>query len=137
MSITITKRPLSPNVAASGYHTPIAVTATAGVTPIVLHLGITGTATHDEVYIYAQNNFSAAVELSIEFGVSATNALKVVSLEPRAGETLVIPGTPYGAMSNAVSAINAFVGGPGGSGSVVASSGLVTITGWVNRVVQT
>jgi len=126
---TIVKRAFS----AASNGRGIAVSATAGASPILIHTGASSTAISDEIYLYGQNNYSQTVELRVEFGTTATSVQIVAQLQPRDGLQLVVPGLLLqNSASNDV--IAAHIGGLNGSASV--AGGLVTIYGFVNRITQ-
>lgn len=130
MPITITKRTLS----GSTHGVPIGISATAGATPITLHaLSTSATTTIDEIYIYAQNDYSQSVDLILNWGVTNTNAEIVTPIPPRDGVKIVVPGL---ILTGSACSVTAFVG-LNGSGSLAASGALVTVHGYVNRLVQT
>ena len=132
MPITITKRILS----GSTHGQPISVSATQGATPITIHqLATSATSTIDEVYLYAHNLYSEAALLTIELGASTTQNHIKQEIPAQDGVNLVLPGL---LLTGSASGIYAFVGLRNtATGSLVASSGFVHVTGYVNRMVQT
>ena len=127
MAIAITKRFLG----GSSYGRGLIVSATQGATLNTVHTCTTSsTATIDEVYLYAQNNWSAGVELVLEWGGSQTITCMVPSRE---GPTLVIPGMLFAGSGTDVT-INAWLNTT--ASLVTSGSGLFTVHGWVNRMVQ-
>jgi hypothetical protein len=65
-------------------------TATAGT---LIHTGPSNAADIDEVWLYAFNYDSTARDLTIEWGsTSSPDDLIELSIEPKAGLTLVVPG---------------------------------------------
>lgn len=132
MAITIQKRMLSGSTDGQS----IGVSTTAGGTHNTIHTGPSGTSIIDEVYLYANNNYSQTVELILEWGVSTTNIQRVFQIPSRDGDYCVVGGQLI-LGSGTAPTIKAFVGGIGGSGSLAASSALVSIYGWVNRITQT
>jgi hypothetical protein len=128
---TVTKRVLSGSTDAQS----IGISATQGATPITIHTGITGTNAIDEVYLYANNVYSAAVDLVLEWGVSTTTTHRVFQIMPRCGEQEIVAGQLLVGSAAAVS-VKAFVSGLNGSSSLAASSGFVSVYGWVNRITQ-
>lgn len=132
MPITITKRILS----GSTHGTGILVTATQGATINTIHaLSTSATTTIDEIYVYAQNNYSRSINVVFEFGTSQTNAHLTCPVEPLAGPQLLLPGLP---LTGSACSVLAFVNGLGGSASpALSGSSLVSIYGYVNRLVQT
>ena len=136
MPITITKRLLSGSVDGLA----IGITATQGATYATIHTGTSGaTSTIDEVWLYAQNNFSQAIELVLEWGQSATPTNIVASVPPKDGPVLVVPGLLLlGSATAATDIVAYYQGVNGGSNSLIASAGgAVSIFGYVNRIVQT
>jgi hypothetical protein len=129
MAIAITKRVLSGSTHGVG----IGISATQGGTPITVHaLSTSATTTLDEIYIYAQNDYSETVDLILEWGQSATGAQIVTPIPARDGMTLVVPGLVLTGSACAISAFVAF----NGSGSLAASSAFVSVFGYANRIVQ-
>lgn len=132
MPVTITKRILTGSTHGVGQ----SITATQGATYNTVHqLSTSATTTLDEVYVYAQNNFSQSVEITFEFGSSQSGIHIVAQAPAREGPTLVIPGM---ILTGSACSIAAFVQGIGGSASpAVSGSSLISVYGYVNRIVQT
>lgn len=134
MPTVITKRILSGSTHGVGQ----IISSTQGGTNQTIHsLSTSATTTLDEVYIYAQNNYSAAVEVVFEWGTSQSGLHLAVSVPPRDGPTLVVPGL---LLTGSACSITAFIGTNGFNGSAspaVSGSGLVSVYGYVNRIVQT
>lgn len=85
---TFTKNKLSGST--NGKQIKVVATATPGTT---IHTAVAGTAAWDEVWIYAQNNHTAAVDLTIEFGgTSSPDDLIVASIPSKTGLYLIVPG---------------------------------------------
>jgi len=96
----------------------VAATSTPGTT---LHTAPAGETTKDEVYLYAQNNHSAAVLLTIEYGGTTSPDDLIKKTIPAAdGLWLVIPAI---VINNGL-AIKAFAG----------AANVVVIFGHVNRI---
>lgn len=98
---------------------PIAVAATA--TPgTLIHTAVTGTADFDEVWLYAVNVGSAAALLTVEFGGTTAAEQIAVTVEPKDGLLLVVPGLVLqnGAL------VRAFA----------ATANVVNVSGFVNRI---
>jgi len=100
----------------------VAATATAGTT---IHTTGTSSANLDEIWLYAQNDHSADLLLTIEFGgTTSPNNLIRQTVTTRSGLMLVIPGL--------------LLAGDGTSGRVVrafcASANVVHLSGYVNRI---
>lgn len=130
MAIVITKRVLSGSV----HGAPISITATRGAVPTPVHLlSTSATTTVDEVYIYAHNDFSATIDLVLEWGISTTALQMTTPIPGRDGVTLVIPGL---ILTGSACSINALVNFNATS-SFAASNNLITVTGFVNKLVQT
>lgn len=87
---TAVKRKLSGST--DGKPIKVVQTATAGT---AIHTAIAGTTdgTYDEIWLYAQNNHTASVQLTIEFGgATAPDYNIIVTLEAKAGLQLIVPG---------------------------------------------
>lgn len=86
---TAVKRKLSGST--DGKPIKVVATATAGT---LIHTAVAGTTngTYDEIWIYAQNNHTTLVTLTIEFGDADTGSNIIVTLASKAGLQLVIPG---------------------------------------------
>lgn len=96
----------------------IAATATPGT---VLHTAVTGIVDMDEVWLYATNNHSANLNLTIELGgVSSPDDLVQFTLPFKNGLYLIVPGFVF---NNGV-VIRAFA----------QTANLISISGWVNRI---
>lgn len=107
--------PLSESV--NGRSVLIAATATAGT---LVHTSQTGGGSIDRVFIYAANNHTADVVLTIEFGgATSPNDLVIVTIPTKSGLSLVIPGLPL--MSGLV--VRAFA----------ATTNVISLTGYVSR----
>lgn len=129
MAITLTKRTLSGSTHGIG----LSITSTQGVAPVIVHsLSTSATSTVDEIYIYAQNNYSQAVDLVLEWGTSGTALHIRTPIPPQGGPTLVVPGL---VLTGSACSVTAFIGGLGGSASP--ASALVSVYGYINRIVQT
>ena len=93
----------------------VAATATPGTLVHTAHA--TG---KDEVWIYATNNDTVAITLTVEFGdATATNNI-VLQIPSKAGLTLVAPGL---VLTNSKT-VKAFAG----------TTNKITLTGYVNRI---
>lgn len=131
MATSIIRRPLS----GSDMGAPIGVSGTGNSTNTVIHNTTSGTSIIDEVYLYAQNNYSQAVELALCMGTTATNTIIYATVSARTGPEPIISGLPlFG--SAGCQTIQAFVGGVNGSASVAITSSQVLMFGWVNRITQ-
>lgn len=88
--MAVYKRKLSGST--DGKPIKVVQTATAGTT---IHTAVAGTTagTFDEIWIYAQNNHTAAVVLTIEFGsATAPDGNIILSLASKSGLVLIVPG---------------------------------------------
>lgn len=96
----------------------IAANATPGT---LLHTAVAGITDQDEVWLYATNNHTANLELTLELGgTTSPDDLVKFSVPFKSGLYLVIPGFVF---NNGV-AIRAFA----------ATANLISVTGWVNRI---
>ena len=87
---TIVKRKLSGST--DGKPILVVATATAGTT---IHTAVAGTTagTFDEIWLFAQNNHTGSVTLTIEYGgATAPDQNIILTLASKAGLQLVIPG---------------------------------------------
>ncbi len=112
------KRKLSGST--DGMPIKVVATATAGTT---IHTAVSGTTdgTYDEIWLYAQNNHTAAVTLTIEYGgATAPDQNIIVTLASKSGLSLIVPGL---ILQNGLT-VKAFAG----------TANVVTIMGWVNRI---
>lgn len=112
------KRKLSESV--DGMPILVAATATAGTT---IHTAVAGTTagSFDEIWLYAYNSHTAAVELTIEYGgATAPDQNIKVTLASKSGLSLIVPGL---ILQNGLT-VAAFAG----------TANVVTISGWVNRI---
>lgn len=131
MATSIVRRPLS----GSDMGQPIGVSGTGNSTNTVIHSTTSGTSIIDEVYIYAQNNYSQAAEIALCMGSTATNTIIYAQVPARSGPEPIISGLPlFG--SAGCQTIQAFIGGLNGSASVATTSSQVVLFGWVNRITQ-
>ena len=113
---TIAKELLSADTLAGESSVLIVATATAGT---AIHTVGSGTDNIDEVWLWANNNHTSAVTLSIEWGNVTANRLVKVALQPN--ETaLIVPGW-IAQESNAIAAF-----------ASVAS--VINVHGFVNRI---
>ena len=79
-----------PSGSTNGRMNEINATATAGD---ILHTVVTGTDDMDEIWVWAVNNSTTAVLLTIEFGgVTSTDDLIRYTVPPQDGLHLVVPG---------------------------------------------
>jgi len=118
MPVTIVKRKLSGST--DGMPIKVVATATLGTT---IHTAPAGTTdgNYDEVYLYAYNDHTAAVNLTIEYGgATVPDNTITVGLASKSGLSLIIPGL---LLQNA-KVITAFA----------STANVVTISGYVNRI---
>ena len=97
----------------------VAATATAGTT---IHTAVSGTASFDEVWLYAHNSSAAAVKLTLEWG-EATAPDGNIEINIGAEGTGLVLVSPGLLLQNSL-VIKAFAG----------SANVVTLTGYVNRI---
>ncbi len=57
-----------------------------------LHTAVAGTDDHDKIAIWASNNHTADVELTIEYGETTATKTIVKTIKKKAGLRVVIPG---------------------------------------------
>ena len=71
----------------------IATTATAGT---AIHTAVAGTTpgTYDEVWLWAQNNGTVSVNLTVEFGSNAVEGNIIKSIPAKEGLVPIVPGIP-------------------------------------------
>ncbi len=81
---------------------------------------IVGASAKDEVWLYAYNNNSSAINLTIEWGGITTTDHITQSIPSKQGLVLIIPGI---ILSNSVT-VKAFAG----------TGNQITITGFINRI---
>lgn len=102
----------------NGKQIKVAATATPGTT---IHTAGAGTTNADEIWIYATNNHTAAVVLSIEWGgVASPDDLIQMSIPSKTGLYLLVPGL---VLNNGL-VVKAFA----------ATANVISISGWVNRI---
>ena len=100
----------------------VAATATAGT---LIHATGTSSTILDEIWLYAQNDHTADLLLTIEFGgVTSPNNLIRQTVTSRSGLVLVISGLLLAGDGSAARNVRAFC----------ASANLVTLSGYVNRI---
>lgn len=96
----------------------VAATATPGTT---IHQAVAGIVDFDELWVYAMNNHTANLALTLEFGgTTSPDDLIQLTIPFKAGLYLVIPGF---VLQNGLY-LRAFA----------ASANLISIAGWVNRI---
>lgn len=114
---TFTKTLLSGST--NGKAVKVAATATAGTT---IHTAVSGSASLDEVWLYAHNSSSATVKLTLEWGEATApdGNIEINLAAEGTGLVLVSPGI---LLQNSL-VIKAFAG----------TANVVTLTGYVNRI---
>lgn len=86
----------------------------------IIHTAIAGTVHMDEIWLYATNNHTAALALSLEFGGTSAADLIQLSVPSKTGLFLIIPGF---VLNNGL-IVRAFA----------QTTNLISIHGWVNRI---
>lgn len=119
---TFTKLSLQPSgTTGDGLGILVAATATPGTS---IHTGSTTATTIDEVWLYAYNNHSSNVILTVEYGgVTTPKDIIKLTLTPQAGLVLVVSGLVLQGNASA-KVIRAYAG----------TASQVSIFGFVNRI---
>ena len=87
--MTLTKLPLSASV--NGKRILISATTSASANPI--HTAVTGSSAVDEIWLYAYNEFTASVLVSVLWGGTVEpNDVNRVYVTSVAGKTLIVDG---------------------------------------------
>jgi hypothetical protein len=116
---TYTKKILSGSTDGKGVK--VVATATPGT---VIHTGPTSTTTLQEIWLWAQNNHTADVILTIEFGdATAPDHNIITSISSKAGLSLISPGLIIQGNATALT-IKAFA----------ATTNVISIIGFVNEI---
>jgi hypothetical protein len=97
----------------------VVATATAGTT---IHTAVSGTASFDEVWLYAHNSSAAVVKLTLEWG-EATAPDGNIEINIGAEGTGLVLVSPGLLLQNSL-VVKAFAG----------TANVVTLTGYVNRI---
>tara|TARA_R100001082_G_scaffold108569_2_gene83993 strand:+ start:2011 stop:2361 length:351 start_codon:yes stop_codon:yes gene_type:complete len=84
---TITKQFLSGST--NGRPIEVAATSTAGTT---IHTAVSGTTDIDEIWIWASNNDTSSIILTIEFGGTTDQDDRLVTTVAASSTELVVPG---------------------------------------------
>lgn len=115
--MSILKRKLSGST--DGMGILVAATATAGTT---IHTAVAGTTagTYDEIWLWAQNNHTSTVTLTIEFGNANTENNIIMTLASKSGLQMIIPGF---LLQNGAT-VKAFA----------STTNVITLTGFVNSL---
>ena len=100
----------------------VAATASTGTT---IHATGTSSSILDEVWLYAYNSSASAVQLTVQFGGTASvdNDIKL-SIPATSGLTLVVPGLILSGTGSAANTVYAYA----------ATTNVITISGYVNRI---
>lgn len=105
-----------------GKQIKVAATATAGTT---IHTTGTSASILDEVWLWAYNGDTAAIQLTIEWGGTTNPDDNIVqSIGAQSGLVLVVPGLVLAGTGAAASTVAAFAG----------TANKIVITGFVNRI---
>jgi len=105
----------------TGRMVKVAATATAGTT---IHTCANVPATVDEIWLYAQNNHTSDVVLTVEFGgVNSPDDLIISTITTKSGLTLVCAGLVLQGNATPV-VVRAFA----------ATANVISIGGYVNRI---
>ena len=114
----VVKRKLSGST--DGMPIKVVATATAGTT---IHTAVAGTTagTFDEIWLYAYNGHTAAVDLTIEYGgATVPDQNIIVTLEAKSGLQMIVPGL---ILQNGL-VVKAFA----------SVANVITLSGWVNSI---
>jgi hypothetical protein len=114
---TFTKTLLSGST--NGKAIKVVATATAGTT---IHTAVSGTASIDEIWLYAHNSSASAVKLTLEWG-EATAPDGNIEINIGAEGTGLILVSPGLLLQNSL-VVKAFA----------ATANVITLTGYVNRI---
>lgn len=115
---TAVKRKLSAST--DGKPIKVVQTATAGT---LIHTAVSGTTsgTYDEIWLFAQNNHTAPVVVTIEFGdATAPDSNIIVNVVQKSGLMLIVPGL---ILQNGAT-VKAFAD----------TANVITISGFVNAI---
>lgn len=113
---TYTKKLLSGST--NGKQVKVVRTATEGT---LIHTAVAGTTDIDEIWLYAVNNHSSDVQITIEWGgVASPDDLVQTTIPFKKGKFLIVAGEP---LQNGLKV------------TVFASvANVVSVSGWVNRI---
>lgn len=112
---TFTKIPLSGSTNGKGIL--VSASATLGTT---IHTAVSGTSSFDEVWLYAHNNSSSSVKLTVEYGSASAQDNIEITIPGESGLVLVVPGL---FLNNSL-VVTAFAG----------TANVITLHGYANRV---
>lgn len=102
----------------NGKQIKVAATSTPGTT---IHTAVSGTSDYDEIWLWATNANSIDVELTIEWGGTASpDDLNVLTVPAESGYVLIAPGM---VLQNEL-VVKAFAG----------TTNVIMINGFVNRI---
>jgi hypothetical protein len=119
---TFTKLPLS----GSSFGRAIKVAATtSGSAGTTLHTTGSSASVVDELWLFAANTSSSPVALTIQWGgTTAVDNEIPLTIPPRSGLTLVVPGLPITGTGSAGSTVAAYA----------ATANVITISGYAHRI---
>jgi hypothetical protein len=116
---TFTKKILSGST--DGMPIKVVATATAGT---LIHTGSSTAANLQEIWIWAQNNHTADVVLTIEYGDATAPDHNIIStIKTKAGLSLILPGILLKGNTTPIT-VKAFAG----------TANVIVLTGFVNEI---
>lgn len=110
-----TKIPLSGST--NGRGVLVATNASPGT---LIHTAVSGTTAFDEIWLYAHNNSTSAIKVTVEYGSTSSGDNIELTVVGESGLILLVPGL----MLNNAQIVRAFA----------TTSNAITIHGYVNRV---
>jgi hypothetical protein len=117
---TFTKVKLSGST--NGRGIKVAATGTPGTT---IHATGTSASVLDEVWLWAYNDDTVAINLTVEFGgTTDPDDTQVTPIPPGAGLVLVCPGIPLSGTGSVASTVAAFAG----------TADKIVVVGYINRI---
>ena len=108
---------IPPSGSTNGKGILVVATGTPGT---LIHTAVSGTSSFDEIWLYCQNTSASAVALDIEYGGTSVQDLIELTISPKSGLILIIPGL----FLNNAQVVRAFA----------ATTNVLSIHGYVNRV---
>jgi hypothetical protein len=99
----------------------VAATSSTGTT---IHTTGTSATTTDEIWLYATNNHTAAVVLTIEYGTTGAANEIILTIPQKTGLTIVLAGLVLRGDGSAGEVVTAFAG----------TTNVITLHGYVNRI---
>jgi hypothetical protein len=106
----------------NGRSIKVVATASAGT---IIHATGTSSSIIDEVWLYATNTSASDVLLTVEFGGTTNPDDRIqVTVAPRNGLYLVVPGIPVTGTGSGALTIRAYA----------ATTNVINISGYVNRI---